>query len=181
MGNAVADVLFGEYCPGGRLNQTWPKSLTQLPPMDDYDIRHGRTYMYFKGEPLYAFGSGLSYTTFQYSKIKAQASSISRTGETKVSVEIQNTGSRTGDEVAQLYVRRLPAGAGDPKEQLKGFTRITLAPGEKRIVSFPLKAASLASWSETSQQLEVEPGTRELLIGSSSSDIRGKQNLQITP
>jgi beta-glucosidase len=180
-GNALADVLFGDYSPGGRLNQTWPKSLTQLPPMDDYDIRHGRTYMYFKGEPLYSFGSGLSYTTFQYSKVKVQAPSISGTGETTVSVEILNTGSRTGDEVAQLYIRRFPAAPGDPKEQLKGFTRITLAPGERKTVTFPVKAASLSSWSDTSQQLEVEPGTRELLIGSSSSDIRGKQNLQITP
>ena len=180
-GNAIADVLFGEYNPGGRLNQTWPKSLAQLPPIDDYDIRHGRTYMYFKGEPLYPFGYGLGYTTFQYSNIKVSASSISKTGETTVWVDIQNTGSRTGDEVVQLYVRRVAAGTGDPKEQLKGFKRITLAPGEKRTASIPIKAASLASWNDNTQQLEVKLGAMELMIGSSSSDIRGKQDLRITP
>jgi beta-glucosidase len=180
-GNAVAEVLFGQYSPAGRLNQTWPKSLAQLPPMDDYDIRHGRTYMYFKGEALYPFGSGLSYSTFQYSKMKVHASSISRTGETAVSIDIENKGSRTADEVVQLYVRRVPAEPGDPKEQLKGFRRITLLPGEKRTVSIPIKAASLASWNDTTQQLEVKPGTMELLIGSSSIDIRGKQDLQVAP
>lgn len=180
-GNAVADVLFGAYTPAGRLNQTWPKSLAQLPPMEDYDIRHGRTYMYFKGEPLYPFGYGLSYTTFQYSNIKVRTSKISRTGETVVSAEIENKGSRTGDEIVQLYVRRLPAGPEDPKEQLKGFERITLTPGEKKTVSIPVKAASLASWNEATRHLEVKPGAMELLIGGSSSDIRGKLDLQITP
>ena len=180
-GNAVADVLFGDYDPAGRLNQTWPKSLTQLPPMDDYDIRHGRTYMYFKGEPLYPFGYGLSYTTFRYSNIKVHASSISRTGETAVSVDIENTGRRTGDEVAQLYARRVPVEPGDPKEQLKGFKRVTLAPGEKRTAIIPIKASALASWNDTTQQLEVKSGGMELLIGSSSSDIRGRQDLQIKP
>ena len=180
-GNAVADVLFGQYSPGGRLNQTWPKSLAQLPPMDDYDIRHGRTYMYFNGEPLYPFGYGLSYTTFQYSNIKVHASSISRTGETTVSVDIQNTGTRAGDEVVQLYVRRVPAAPGNPKEQLKGFKRITLAPGEKRTVNIPLKAASFASWNDATERFEVKPGAMELLIGSSSSEIRGSQELRIMP
>jgi beta-glucosidase len=180
-GNAVADVLFGDYSPAGRLNQTWPKALTQLPPMDDYDIRHGRTYMYFKGEPLYPFGFGLSYSTFKYSNIKVHASSISRTGGTSISVDIQNTGSRTGDEVVQLYVRRLSADPGSPREQLKGFRRVTLAPGEKRTTSIPVDAGSLAMWDDTTHQLEVKPGAMELLIGSSSSDIRGKGDLQITP
>jgi beta-glucosidase len=180
-GSAIADVLFGDYSPAGRLNQTWPKSLAQLPPMDDYDIRHGRTYMYFNGEPLYSFGYGLSYTAFQYSNIKVQASSISGTGETTVSVDIENKGKRAGDEVAQLYVRRIPAKPGDPKQQLKGFRRITLAPGEKKSVSIVIKASTLASWDDAKQQMEVRPGAMELLIGSSSSDIRGKQDLQITP
>ncbi len=149
--------------------------------MDDYDIRHGRTYMYFKGEPLYPFGFGLSYSSFKYSNIKLHASSISRTGGTSISVDIQNTGSRTGDEVVQLYVRRLSPDPGSPKEQLEGFKRVTLVPGEKRTASIPIAAASLAMWNDTTQQLEVKPGAIELLIGSSSSDIRGKQDLQITP
>lgn len=149
--------------------------------MDDYDIRHGRTYMYFKGEPLYPFGSGLSYLTFQYSKINVHASSISRAAETTVSVDIENKGGRTADEVVQLYVRRVPVEPGDPKEQLNGFKRITLTPGEKRTITIPIKAASLASWNDNTQQLEVKPGVMELLIGSSSSDIRGKQDLRIAP
>ena len=111
-GTAIADVLFGDYNPAGRLNQTWPKSLDQLPPMMDYDIRHGRTYMYFKGEPLYPFGYGLSYTTFAYAHAKFDAATVS--------VDVTNTGKRAGDEVVQVYVRQ--AGV----KQLKGFQRISL-------------------------------------------------------
>jgi beta-glucosidase len=179
-GNAIADVLFGDYNPAGRLNQTWPKSLAQLPPMDDYDIRHGRTYMYFKDEPLYSFGYGLSYTAFKYSNFKVHAPSISTTGDTTISVDIQNTGTRTGDEIVQLYAHRVPVGLGDPKEQLKGFKRLKLAPGEMQTVILPIKASSLAAWDDTTQRLEVKSGGMELLIGGSSSDIRGKQDLQIT-
>ncbi|HXM41843.1 MAG TPA: glycoside hydrolase family 3 C-terminal domain-containing protein [Bryobacteraceae bacterium] len=143
-GTAIADVLFGDYNPAGRLNQTWPKSLDQLPPMMDYDIRHGRTYTYFKGEPLYPFGYGLSYTTFQYSHLHA--------GSGRVSVTVTNTGTRPGDEVVQLYVRR--AGV----KQLRGFQRVSLQPREKRAVEIPLKA---------------EPGT-QIVAGGSSADERMK-------
>lgn len=180
-GNAIADVLFGDFTPGGRLNQTWPKSLAQLPAMDDYDIRHGRTYMYFKEEPLYPFGYGLSYTSFQYSKVKIGAPSISPTGETNITVAVKNTGSRAGDEVVQLYVRHLPQQAGRPKEELKGFERVTLAPGEERTVTFPIKAASLAWWSASDHRFETTPGQVQVMVGSSSADIRGEATLQITP
>ena len=125
-GTAIADVLFGDYNPGGKLNQTWPKSLAQLPPMDDYDIRHGRTYMYFKGDPLYPFGYGLSYTTFQYSNLKSSVASLSSEGTATISVDVKNTGTREGDEVVQLYVSHLPAAAGRPAQELKGFQRVTL-------------------------------------------------------
>ncbi len=141
-GTAIADVLFGDYNPAGRLNQTWPKSLEQLPPMMDYDIRHGRTYMYFKGEPLYPFGYGLSYTTFAYAHAKFDAATVS--------VDVTNTGKRAGDEVVQVYVRQ--AGV----KQLKGFQRISLAPHETRTVRIALQAA---------------PGTR-IVIGGSSADER---------
>ena len=104
-GSALADVLFGDYNPAGRLVQTWPKSLEQLPPMMDYNIRHGRTYMYFKGKPLYPFGYGLSYTTFEYSDLKTSSPTLARDGSLTVSVNVRNTGKRAGDEVVQLYVK----------------------------------------------------------------------------
>jgi len=178
-GNAIADVLFGDYTPGGRLNQTWPSSLAQLAPMDDYDIRHSRTYMYFKGEPLYPFGYGLSYTTFQYSKLKLSSAPLHMSGATTVSVNVKNTGTRAGDEVVQLYVRHLPLQKDRPLQELKGFRRITLARGEQRTVSFPVKAESLAWWNENRHRFELETGQVEFRVGSSSADIRGKQSLQI--
>jgi beta-glucosidase len=143
-GTAIADVLFGDYNPAGRLNQTWPKSLDQLPPMMDYDIRHGRTYTYFTSEPLYPFGFGLSYTTFQYSHLRA--------GGGMVRVDVTNTGKRAGDEVVQLYVRQVPR-AG--LKQLRGFARISLDPHQTRTVELPLKA---------------EIGTRVVVGGSSADD-----------
>jgi beta-glucosidase len=141
-GTAIADVLFGDYNPAGRLNQTWPKSLDQLPPMMDYDIRHGRTYTYFKGEPLYPFGFGLSYTSFQYSHLRYHAGTVG--------LDVTDTGKRPGDEVVQLYVQR--AGL----KQLRGFQRVSLKPHEKRTVEMPLKA---------------EPGTR-IAVGGSAADER---------
>jgi len=141
-GTAIADVLFGGYNPAGRLNQTWPKSLDQLPPMMDYDIRHGRTYTYFKGEPLYPFGYGLSYTSFQYSHLRFHTGAVR--------VDVTNTGTRPGDEVVQLYVRRAEL------KQLRGFQRISLKPHEKLTVEMPLKK---------------EPGTR-IVVGGSSADER---------
>src|SRR5262249_8928858 len=99
LGNALADVLFGAVNPAGRLVQTWPKSLEQLPPMMDYDIRHGRTYMYFKDEPLYPFGYGLSYTTFGYSNLKLSTNALKSKGEVQVSFDLTNTGKRDGEEV----------------------------------------------------------------------------------
>jgi beta-glucosidase len=180
-GTAIADVLFGDYNPGGRLNQTWPKSLSQIPPMDDYDIRHGRTYMYFKGEPLYPFGYGLSYTTFQYSTLKSSVASLSSEGTATISVDIKNTGTRAGDEVVQLYVSHLPAAAGRPAQELKGFERVTLKPGEQRTVTIPLKSATLAWWNDTTKKFEVDPGPLEVRVGSSSADIRQKKTITIKP
>src|SRR5262249_56411302 len=102
-GHRLASALLGDYTPAGRLVQTWPKSLDQLPPMMDYDIRHGRTYMYFRDQPLYPFGYGLSYTTFAYRDLR-----VNRNGESiDVSVALKNTGQRAGDEVVQLYVKHL--------------------------------------------------------------------------
>ncbi len=171
-GTALAKVLFGEYNPGGHLVTTWPKSVDQLPPMMDYDIRHGRTYMYFKGEPLYPFGYGLSYTTFAYGNLKTSSKELASDGTITVSVDVTNTGSQTGDEVVQLYVKHLKSKVERPGEQLKGFQRVTLKPNETKTVQIPLKASSLAYWDEKQGRLSVEPEPVSLLIGDSSKDIK---------
>ncbi len=178
-GNALADVLFGDYTPAGRLNQTWPKSLAQLPPINDYNIRHGRTYMYFRGEPLYPFGYGLSYTTFQYTNLILSSPTVSANGAVTISVDIRNTGQRRGDEVAQLYIRQPQSKVERPQQELKGFQRITLEPNEIRTVRFPVRAEALAWWNDRQHRLEVEAEPGELLVGSSSSDIRGKKLLKV--
>ena len=171
LGNGLADVLFGEANPGGRLAQTWPKSLDELPPMMDYDLRHGRTYMYFRGEPQYAFGHGLSYTTFAYANLRTSAQSIARDGAIDVSVDLTNTGSRAGDEVVQLYVRYPESRVERPLKQLRGFQRTTLAPGETRTATIRLAAADLVYWDVARHAWTVEPGRVELMVGPSSADL----------
>ena len=109
--------------------QTWPKSLDQVPPMMDYNIRNGHTYMYFKGEPLYPFGFGLSYTTFEYSNLKTSAPSLSAKGSIDISVDVKNTGARAGDEVVQLYVKHVGSAVERPNKELRGFKRV---PGARR-------------------------------------------------
>ncbi len=171
-GTALAKVLFGDYNPGGHLVTTWPKSVDQLPAMMDYDIRHGRTYMYFKGEPLYPFGYGLSYTTFSYANLKASSAEMASDGAITVSVDVTNTGSRTGDEVVQLYVKHLKSKVDRPIEELKGFQRVTLNPNETKTVQIPLRASTLAFWDERQGQFKVEAEPVKLMIGSSSKDIQ---------
>jgi beta-glucosidase len=176
-GNALADVLFGDYNPGGKLVQTWPSSLDQLPPMMDYNIRDGRTYMYFKGQPLFPFGYGLSYTHFRYSNLRAAAP---KDGVIMISADIENAGSRAGDEVVQLYVREEGAGSGPrplPEKELKGFARIMLQPGERKTVHIPLSAGSLAHWEDDMHQWVNAEGPLQVMIGSSSADIRGELSL----
>jgi len=171
-GTALAKVLFGEYNPAGRLVTTWPKSLDQLPPMMDYNIRHGRTYMYFKGEPLYPFGFGLSYTTFRYSDIKTSSPQVAKDGNVTVSVNVTNTGDRQGDEVVQLYVKHLGSKVERPSRELKGFQRITLKPNETKTVELPLKAADLAYWDTKHGGFTVETEPVSLMVGASSADIK---------
>ena len=168
-GAAISDVLFGDYDPGGRLVQTWPKSLEQLPPIEDYDLRHGRTYMYFKGEPLYPFGYGLSYTTFAHSGLKLSSPSMPKNGVINLSVQVKNTGKRAGDDVIQLYVRYPKSAVERPLKELKGFERVKLAAGEAKTVQIPLSAASLAWWNAGRGKWEVESGPVEILIGTSSA------------
>jgi beta-glucosidase len=171
-GTALAKVLFGDYNPGGHLVTTWPKSVDQLPAMRDYDIRHGRTYMYFKGEPLYPFGYGLSYTTFSYANLKVSSAAMASDGTITVSVDVTNTGSRTGDEVVQLYVKHLKSKVERPVEELKGFQRVTLKPNETKTVQIAVKASTLVFWDEKQNQFKVEGEPVKLMIGSSSKDIK---------
>jgi beta-glucosidase len=171
-GTALAQVLFGDYNPGGHLVTTWPKSLDQLPPMMDYDIRHGRTYMYFKGEPLYPFGFGLSYTNFHYSNLTTSSPTLAKDGTVTVSVDVKNTGTMAGDTVAQLYVTHLGSKVERPKEELKGFQRVAVKPGETKTVQIPLKASTLAYWDEKTGAFQVEREPVKVMIGESSADIK---------
>jgi beta-glucosidase len=170
-GTALAAVLFGDYNPGGHLVVTWPRSLDQEPPMMDYNIRDGRTYMYFKGGPLYPFGFGLSYTTFKYSNLKTSSPQLAKDGTVTVSVDVTNTGSRAGDAVVQMYVKHLGTKVEQPREALKGFQRVNLQANETKTVQIPLKASTLAWWDEKLPGFRVEAEPVRVMIGDSSADI----------
>jgi beta-glucosidase len=180
LGNALADVLFGDYNPAGRLVQTWPKSIDQVPTMMDYDIRNGRTYMYFKGEPLYPFGFGLSYSTFAYSNLRTSTASLSAKGSIDISVDVKNTGTRAGDEVVQLYVKHVGSAVDRPGKELRGFKRVPLQPGETRTVTLTLPATRLAYWNTTGKVWVVENGKVQLLIGPSSADTKLDRTIDVT-
>jgi beta-glucosidase len=175
-GTAIADVLFGEYNPGGRLPYTVYQSVQDLPPMKDYDITKGFTYMYFDGEVDWVFGHGLSYTTFEYSNLKISGNIPG--GPLAVTVDVANSGKRAGDEVVQLYVRDVEASVRRPKKQLMAFERISLRPGETRTVSFAVSPERLAFWDEKRKAWIVEPGAFEVMVGSSSADARLKGEIK---
>jgi beta-glucosidase len=179
-GNAVADVLFGDYNPGGRLPYTVYESTDQLRPMTEYDITKGMTYMYFTGRPVYPFGHGLSYTTFQYSNLNVTPGRISGSGQLTVGVDVRNSGKRTGDEVVQLYVRDVQASVRRPNKELRGFERISLKPGEKKTVRFTVPAGKLAFYDVSKKAFAVKAGAFEVMVGSSSEDIREKRQCEVT-
>jgi beta-glucosidase len=179
LGNALADVLFGTYNPGGRLVTTWPRSMADLPPMMDYDIRHGRTYQYFKRKPLFPFGYGLSYTTFEYRALRVSATALPSDGAVTVSFDLTNTGRRDGDEVVQLYVKHVGSRVPRPLQELKGFRRVHLAKGAGTRVDLALRAADLGYWDPDKKSFVVEPGTVELRVGSSSDDIRLSRTIPV--
>lgn len=178
-GRSIADVLFGEYNPAGRLVQTWVKSEGQLPPIMDYDLLHGRTYMYIKDKPLYPFGFGLSYTTFQYGALKTSSQKLAKEGELQVSVDVTNSGPRDGDEVVQMYVRHLSSKVQRPIKELKGFERVFVPRGQTRTVTIRLKASQLAYWDEAGSRWRVEPEPVEIQLGGSSADVRIKKTLLV--
>jgi beta-glucosidase len=180
-GAAMADVLFGDYNPGGRLTQTWVRDIADLPPMMDYDLRDGRTYLYAKTKPLYAFGYGLSYTAFAYSGMKVSANELHGGGAIQVSVQVKNTGARDGDEVVQLYVAHQGSAVARPLEELKGFKRVRLRAGETQTVTIPLEASALRYWSDAANDFVLEKDTVEVRVGGSSDKLPLRRTVRVIP
>jgi beta-glucosidase len=157
---------------------TFYHDTTDLPAFSNYNMA-GRTYRYFKGTPLYPFGHGLSYTSFAYSGLRTSAPSISSNKTVTVSVDVTNTGKRAGDEVVQLYTRHIGSAVTRPNRELRGFKRISLEPGERRLVRFALPASALAYWDETTHGWKLEGDTVAVEVGASSADIRLRKNLKV--
>jgi beta-glucosidase len=178
-GDGLADVLFGDYDPAGRLTQTWVRDEADLPPMMDYNIRDGRTYMYAKQKPLYAFGYGLSYTSFAYSKLRVSATTLGPDATATVSVDVKNTGARDGDEVVQMYVSHEGSAVQRPVEELKGFARVSLRAGETKTVTLSLAAKALAYWSDEAKGFVVEKDRVVVKVGGSSDDLPLKATVEV--
>ena len=172
LGNGLADVLFGKVSPAGRLVQTWATSIDMLPPMLDYDIRNGHTYLYDPHEPLFPFGYGLTYTDFEYTNLRT-GQPVIKEGETvPVTVTLTNTGSYDSDEVVQLYVRFPGSKVERPRKALKGFKRIFVPKGTSVDVTIPLDAEDLKYWDTALHQFVLEPGTVRFFVGPSSAEER---------
>lgn len=159
-GHALADVIFGDYNPSGKLSVTFYKDDSQLPPFDDYTMRN-RTYRYFKGQPLFPFGYGLSYTSFLMGKPKFKNG--------KITVKVTNTGNVDGTEIVQVYMKNL-ADVNGPLKSLRGYSRVDLKAGETKMVSIPFERALFEGWDEGTNTMRVVPGKYELMVGSSSLD-----------
>lgn len=168
-GTAMADVLFGKANPGGKLPVTIARNVGQLPLVYNHKPSALRGYLFDTTAPLYPFGFGLSYTTFEYGAPTLSASTIPVDGEVTVSVDVTNSGGRAGDEVVQLYLRDVVASVTRPVKELRGFERITLEPGETRAVTFTLGEDDLRFWNKDMQRV-VEPGEFEIMTGTSSAD-----------
>jgi beta-glucosidase len=179
-GKAIANVLFGDVNPGGKLPETFYASTKQLPPMSDYDlINHPRTYMYFEQQVLYPFGHGLSYTQFEYSNLKLNSDKIKSDGEVELQFVVKNTGKLKGDEVAQVYAHAVDAQMKVPINQLKRFQKTTLEPGETKTLTFKIPASEFSFYSSKTNDFKIEPGNWEIQVGSSSKDIRLKKIITI--
>jgi beta-glucosidase len=172
-GNALADLLYGDANPSGRLTQTWYRDESDLPSILDYDIiKSDRTYQYFKGSPLYPFGYGLSYTSFRYGGLKQVPGGYE--------VKVTNTGSRAGDEVVQLYAHQRVSRDKQPLKQLEAFAKVSLKPGETKTVRLKVTRKDLAHWDVTRSKWVVESGTYDVMVGASSTDIRARATWQVS-
>jgi len=170
-GNAVADVLFGDYSPGGRLPVSFPREVGQVPLHYDRKPSSYRNYVFTSSKPLFPFGHGLSYTKFEYGSLTIAPERVGPAGKVTIGFEVENVGGRVGDEVVQLYTRDEVASVSRPVKELRGFRRLTLEPGERRIVVFRLPVDQLAFY-DRHMSLAVEPGTFTVMIGGSSEEVR---------
>lgn len=177
-GNAVADVLFGDYNPAGRLPVTFYKSVEDLPAFEDYSMK-GRTYKYFTSTPLYAFGYGLSFTSFDYQKALVQNPVLSKIDSISLSVMVSNSGNYDGDEVIQVYVKQPGDGKNNPIKSLIAFERISFLKGETKNVSFSIPVSRLRHYDPEISDYAVSEGSYEILIGSSSDDIKLKCTVSV--
>lgn len=178
-GDAVADVLFGDVNPAGRLPVTFYKASETLPAFDDYSMQ-GRTYRYFTGEALYPFGYGLSYTSFRYSGLSLDRATVAPDGSLEASLRVKNVGARAGDEVVQLYLKSPDSAYPRALKQLRAFSRITLAPGEERRVAFTLVPARDATrYNVARKAFVVDGGRYEVQVGASSRDIRQRASFTV--
>jgi len=177
-GQALADILFGDYNPSGRLSITIPRHVGQLPvyynfkPSKEHWMEE-RGYVDMEATPLFEFGYGLSYTKFEYSHLQVSPSAITPSGEVTVRTDIRNAGTRRGEEVIQLYIRDVVSTVTRPVKELKGFQKIKLEPGEKKTVEFKLNAEHLTMLDREMKWI-VEPGRFDVMVGSSSNDLRLK-------
>jgi beta-glucosidase len=181
-GHAIADVLFGDYNPGGKLPVTYYKSEDDLPHIGDYDITKGRTYWFFEKDVLYPFGYGLSYTTFDFSNLSIDKKELNKADDMKITVRVNitNNGNIEGDEVVQLYVKDIESSVIQPRKELRGFERVNIAAGETKTVSLTLLNDDFTFWDEKTGEFDIEAGAFEIQVGSSSQDIKFKDIIEIT-
>jgi beta-glucosidase len=180
-GTAVARVLFGDCNPSGRLPVTFYRSTADLPPFSDYSMAN-RTYRFFAGQPLFPFGHGLSYTRFDYGPLQVEHTEIHPEGIVRLAVTIANSGARDGDEVVQVYARRVgPADPGLARQRLVAFQRILVPRGKSAATALTIPAAALRHWNTQSKAYVVDPGDYELMVGASSADIRQTVSIRVVP
>ena len=182
-GAAVAEVLFGDYNPGGKLPITFPRSAGQVPVYYNRKPSGGRSqwygdYVAMSAQPLFSFGHGLSYTRFEYENLRIEPGKVGVTGEVEIGIDIKNVGERRGDEVVQLYIHDVLATVTRPVMELKGFKRLALNPGEKTTVTFTLSIAQCGFY-DRNMEFVVEPGRVDVMVGSSSGDVRLSQSFEI--
>jgi beta-glucosidase len=179
-GHAIAGALFGDVNPAGRLTQTWYRSTADLPSILEYDIiKAKRTYQYFDGQPLFAFGHGLSFSTFRYRDLRVSDRTLDADDHLTVEVDVTNTGARAGDEVVQLYTHQNKSRDAMPGKQLRAFQRVHLERGQTKTVRLTIPVSDLAHWDVTRDRWVVETSTHDVMIGSSSADIRQRAMVNV--
>ncbi len=178
-GTAIANVLFGDVNPSGKLNTTWFASDSDLPNKHDYNIRNNRTYMYFDGQELYPFGYGMSYTTYSYSDLELDVKKLKHNQTLTLSAVVTNSGEVDGAEVLQLYIKDNASSCVEAKRALKGFEKVEIKAGESKRVEFEVPYEAFSHWDEDSKSFVVTSGRYDVMIGASSSDIRLSQSLKV--